>query len=477
MKLALPKGRLLKDTATLLERAGLALEGYDKRSRSYRLKSSGFPDLFSKVFQERDIPIQVAIGNYDLGICGLDWVAELLAKYPSGDLVKVRDLGYGRSDIFAVASRHAGISSAVKVNNGFDRVRIVSEYQNLAESFALKQRFKRFSILPIYGAGEVYPPESADLAIINQTSVSSFANYDLVPLATILSSSAFLIANRNGLAKADLSELLACLQPLETETEAETILPIDDETKDKKATDNEKMRGEIESGNGETIRLALPDGHLSKSAAEFLDKAGLNIRGYSGKLATRRPTIDFPGVVIKVIRPQDMPLQVANANFDLAITGEDWLSDHLYRFPSSPVKKILKLGFGKVTVVAVVSEDLPTREVSGLRDLVKEGGLPTLRVASEYVNIADKYARDHHLERCKIIPTWGASEAFLPEDADLLIENTETGETLAKHNLAVIDTILESSACLIGHRRALSHPSKKGGIERIIDVIKRGCQE
>ena len=91
------------------------------------------------------------------------------------------------------------------------------------------------------------------------------------------------------------------------------------------------------------------------------------------------------------------------------------------------------------------------------------------------MNIADKYARDNHLERYKIIPTWGASEAFLPEDADLLIENTETGETLARHNLTVIDTIFKSSACLIGHRDTLSHPSKKGRIERIIDVIKKGC--
>ncbi|TEU02415.1 MAG: ATP phosphoribosyltransferase [Dehalococcoidia bacterium] len=474
MKLALPKGRLLKDTAALLERAGLRPEGYDERSRSYRLKSSGFPDLFFKVFQERDIPIQVAIGNYDLGICGLDWVAELLAKYPSSDLVKVRDLVYGRSDLCVVASGRSGISSLGVINDGFDRVRIVSEYQNLAESFALRQRLRRFSILPIWGAGEVYPPESADLAIIAETAAGNLASYDLVPLARILTSTAFLIANRDGLAKADISELLACLQPFEAETEAETVLPAGGEAKGEKMAEGE-----------EVVRIALPDGHLLKPAAEFLDKAGLNIRGYAGEMgeggecresekATRRPTIDLPGVTIKVIRPQDMPLQVANENFDLAITGQDWLNDHLYRFPSSPVKEILKLGFGKVTVVAVVSKDLPAHDVHGLRDLVIGGLLPTLRVASEYVNIADKYARDNHLERCKIIPTWGASEAFLPEDADLLIENTETGETLARHNLTVIDTIFKSSACLIGHRDTLSHPSKKGRIERIIDVIKKG---
>ena len=477
MKLALPKGRLLKDSASLLERADVGLEGYDKRSRSYRLKSSRFPDLFSKVFQERDIPIQVTIGNYDLGICGLDWVEELMAKYPSGELVKLRDLGYGRSDIYVVTSGHSGVSSLEEINDRFARVRIVSEYQNMAESFARRQRLRRFSILPIYGAGEVYPPESADLAIITEASAGSFASYDLVPLSMILTSNATLIANRNSLAKVDLSEFLRCLQPFAAETKAGTVLPAAGEVKGGKIHSvkgpGDKVEGRV--GDSEVTRLALPDGHLLKSAAEFLEKAGLNIRGYSGTPATRRLTTDLPGVMIKVIRPQDMPLQVANDNFDLAITGEDWLKDHLYCFPSSPVKEILKLGFGKVTLVAVVSQNLPARDVRELRDLVTGGYIPSLRVASEYVNIADKYARDNHLGRFKIIPTWGASEAFLPEDADLLIENTETGETLSRHNLAVIDTIFESSACLIGHRDILSHTSKKGGIERIIDIIRKGC--
>ena len=91
MKLALPKGKLQKETAALLDRAGFGLDDYNERSRSYRLKSSRFPDMFVKVFRERDIPIQVAIGNYDIGICGLDWMGELMAKYPSSDVVKLKD--------------------------------------------------------------------------------------------------------------------------------------------------------------------------------------------------------------------------------------------------------------------------------------------------------------------------------------------------------------------------------------------------
>lgn len=462
MKLALPKGRLLADTAALLEGVGLGLSGYDERSRSYRPKCTKFQDLFLKVFQEKDIPIQVSIGNYDLGICGLDWVEELLAKYPSGDLVKVRDLGYGKSDLCVVASKYSGIASVGEIDDRFDRVRIVSEYQNLAESFALRQRLRRFGILQIWGAAEVYPPESADLAIIAETSVDSFSNYDLVPLARILTSRAVLIANRNSLAKVDMARFLPYFPASEEEAADEQSSPVT----------TRKKFNTMPQGEKGGIRLALPDGHQQRPTMEFLKQAGLNIRGYSEALATRGPTIGIDGVAVKVIRPQDMPLQVANENFDLAITGQDWLKDHLYRFPSSPAQEILALGFGKVAIVAVVSEDSPASDIGCLRDLVRAGIVPSVRVASEYVNIADGYARDNHLERYKVIPTWGASEAFLPEDADLLIENTETGETLARHNLRIIDTLFESSACLIGNRNTLSDPSRKDKIGRIIKIFE-----
>ena len=67
--------------------------------------------------------------------------------------------------------------------------------------------------------------------------------------------------------------------------------------------------------------------------------------------------------MIKVIRPQDMPLQVANDNFDLAITGIDWVTDHLDLFPSSPVQALLDLKLGWVKIVAVVSNDVPANNI------------------------------------------------------------------------------------------------------------------
>jgi ATP phosphoribosyltransferase len=171
-----------------------------------------------------------------------------------------------------------------------------------------------------------------------------------------------------------------------------------------------------------------------------------------------------------------MPLQVANGNFDLAITGKDWVREHLYQFPSSPLTELLDLGFGRVKIVAVVVNDLPVSDTYGLRKFWSERP-EALRIASEYTNIADKYARDNHLGRYRIVPTWGATEAFLPEDADLLIENTQTGRTLAKHNLKIIDTILHSSACLIGNANVIHSPLKRTRVESIVAALRTAVKE
>jgi len=137
IKIALPKGRLLRRTAALLQKADWGLDEYHSKIDFYHPKSRRFPDLVVKVFHEKDIPVQVAVGNYELGICGLDWVEELLVKYPSSALVKVKDLGYGWSTLYmATASQSVATVEQLKSSSGI--IRIVSEYPNLAESFALR---------------------------------------------------------------------------------------------------------------------------------------------------------------------------------------------------------------------------------------------------------------------------------------------------------------------------------------------------
>jgi len=452
----------------LLQRAGWGLSGYHERTRLYRLKSQRFPNLSAKVFHEKDIPIQVAIGNYDLGICGLDWVEELLVKYPSSALVKVKNLGYGGGALYVVVSQSEGVSTVEEVRAREDMVRIASEYPNLAESLALNLRLRRFSIFPLWGGAEVYPPESAELALIPGGKGERFFDYELMSISEVLNYSAFLIANKGSWETKEMSEVLASIDDELPVTKRQPSVA--------EVAGAPKAVGQSAPAAEDVVRLALPDGHQQLPTLRLLNKAGIQIDDYPSPTGNRRPTTNLDGVVIKVIRPQDMPLQVANGNFDLAITGRDWLMEHLYRFPSSPVTELLDLKLGKVKIVVVISRDLSVSDIYSLRRLSAERLVP-FRVASEYVNIADKYARDNHLGMYRVVPTWGASEAFLPEDADLLIENTQTGRTLARHNLKIIDTIFESTACLIGNADSVFSSGQRERIKSITETLRVAVED
>jgi ATP phosphoribosyltransferase len=433
----------MAQTAAMLEAAGWGLDGYHDKARLYRLKSSRFPALAAKIFHEKDIPVQVAVGNYDLGICGLDWIEELLAKYPSSALIKLNNLGYGQGALFTAVS--------------------ASEYPNLAESLAARLRLRRFSIFPLWGAAEAYPPDSAELVVLPRRTQEELLERGLRPISRLLDFKAYLIANRESLKDKDLAEVVASIDgsTLPDEPPAEGI-------------DVGGASARIVPGMpAEAVKLALPDGHQQRHVRSILDKAGISISDYPSAEGNRRPEIGLEGIAVKVIRPQDMPLQVANGNFDLAITGRDWLTEHRHQFPQSPVDELLDLKYGWVRVVAVVSQDVAAESAEDLANLYRG---KCLRVASEYINIADHYARVNHLGDYRVIPTWGATEAFLPEDADLLIENTETGGTIARHNLKIIDKLFESTACLVANSASIASKAKSRRIENITALLKKAVE-
>jgi ATP phosphoribosyltransferase len=467
VKIALPKGRLLKDTALLAARSGWELSDYSEGARLYHLSSARFPGLTAKIFHEKDIPIQVAMGNYDLGICGLDWIQELMAKYPGSDLVKIKNLDYGALSLFLAAARSSPLAVPGAIRNAAQTIDIASEYPNLAESLALNCRFKHFNVFPLWGAAEIFPPENADLVLLSTLPGADLYTSGLVSVLKVLDSSACLIANKTSWETSDLSEILNSLNISSAAGKAVNG-----------ALSQESPRNEVTAVKempAEQVRLALPDGHAQKHVVNVLNKAGIRIADYPSASGNRRPEIGLEGVCVKVIRPQDMPLQVANHKFDIAITGQDWVREHLYQFPSSPMVELVDLKYSRVKIVAAVHNDLPVSDIAALSRLARQKGL-RLRVASEYVRIADKYARDNHLGMYRIIPTWGATEAFLPDDADILIENTETGATLKRHNLKIIETLFESTACLIASEKALQSP-RAAIINSIAATLKRAVEE
>jgi ATP phosphoribosyltransferase len=442
IKLALPGGDVRDEAAKLLTSLGLHSGEYANGSRAYRFPLAGV-ETELRVFREKDIPIQIALGNYDLGICNRVWLDELQARFPQDQVVSLCQFSFGSADVVAAASpqtlRELG---PVEGWGGTSGLRIVSEYPNLAESFALRARLPRYHVIPVWGAAASYPPEDAEIAVFADAGDTT-ERLGLTAIARLASGSASLLANRSALARRDLSPVLAPL--LRAGLPRDWTRPVHSPA----LLRGQSARQLQTARNDGSVRLALPDGHAQRHTHAALAAAGFEFEGYGEKSCVARPRTGIPGLIAKVIRPQDMPQQVAFGSFDLAITGRDWLLDHEIAFPSSPVQEVADLHRSRYSLCAVVDDRLPG---DGLTDAIRHWhsqGRLVIRIASEYANLADHYARQRHLGRYQIIPVSGASEGFVPEDAEILIEGTETGTSVAANRLKIIDRIFESTNCVI----------------------------
>ena len=452
IRIALPTGDLRAATASLLDAAGAGIADYAAGSRALRFPLAG--GGVARVFREKDIPVQVALGNYDLGVCGLAWVEELAQRFPGHDVVRLRDLGFGATSLWL----------AVAGDTCEPSLRFASEYANVAVAVARRMRLRRYRVFPLLGAADAFPPEDADVVLIAARDAADVEAHGLRPLWKVLDSSAWLIANRRSLARSDLSPALAQLLAGPGAPAAPSQLSVP-------ATLGLRP---VERGARDVVRIALPDGHQQPDAVAALQAAGLRVRGYDEGNVVRRPQIDVDGAEVKVIRPQNMAQQVALGQFDLAITGRDWLFDHLVEFPSSPVEQIVDLGRCRYGLAAIVKDVRAGTVAGAVREWHERAPGAPIRVASEYANIADHFARDRHLGRYSVIPIAGASEGFVPDDAEILIEGIDTGSSVRANELTVLERFFESTNCLIANKRR-PEGAARAVFDGIVERLRAGA--
>ena len=67
--------------------------------------------------------------------------------------------------------------------------------------------------------------------------------------------------------------------------------------------------------------------------------------------------------------------------------------------------------------------------------------------------------------------SYGATEAKVPEMMDALVDLTETGSTLRRNGLKIIDTILTSTTRLIANKDAWADPVKRAAIEEVRTLL------
>ena len=450
VRVALPRGDLRSPVDAHLRTVDFVVDGYGSGARTYRFGVEERPGIAVRVFSDGDIPIQVALGQYDLGIASGTWIDELLVRHRLDSVVPLLQIDVQGEDV--VAAGAPGVTLAALASAG--TVRVATEYPNLAQHFLAHARVPDYRLFEVWAQAEAWPPQDAELCVAPRKAA---LKEGLEIYGDVHRGGVWLIANRDSLATRDLSGALEPLLRIPRASVAGGLVT-------PASLDGVTRTFAPRTEKRELFRIAVPDGHAQRHTVAALASAGISFPGYEEASAARYPDSGRADVQVKVMRPQDMPRAVALGQIDLALTGRDWLRAFLATFPSAPVVELCDLMRSKYRLGAVVSEDLPVETMEeAIAYWRRDDPDVPIRVASEYVSLADEYARSRHLGAYRVIPISGASEGFVPEDAEILIEGTETGTTLRANRLRMIDLIMESTNCAIG---AVTRPDGQRGVLR-----------
>jgi ATP phosphoribosyltransferase len=214
-----------------------------------------------------------------------------------------------------------------------------------------------------------------------------------------------------------------------------------------------------------TVTFGIPSkGRLMEQAAATLLKAGFEIersgtdRGYRGTLK------GIEGVEVAFLSAGEIAQNLHDGRIEFGITGED-----LLREKSNPadgyVSVLAALDFGYANVVVAIPECW--LDVASMADLdeVSESFYSAhgrrLRVATKYLNLTRRFFAEKGVTGYRIVESLGATEgAPAAGTAEIIVDITTTGSTLAANNLKILDDgiILKSSAVIAVSQSALTDP-------------------
>ena len=209
------------------------------------------------------------------------------------------------------------------------------------------------------------------------------------------------------------------------------------------------------------LKLVLPKGSLETSTFGLFEAADLTVQRSSAR--EYAASIDDPRIdSVAVIRPQEIPRYIEDGHFDLGITGQDWIAE-----TNSDVVEIGQLHYAKAT-------PRPVKIVLAMAD---SSGVDTpdqipaeLSVSTEYINLTEAYFKKLG-KPAKILRSYGSNEAKVPGIVDAIVHNVETGGTLKRNGLHVVDTLMESWTVLVANRKTMEDDAKRQAIEEIQPLL------
>jgi ATP phosphoribosyltransferase len=207
--------------------------------------------------------------------------------------------------------------------------------------------------------------------------------------------------------------------------------------------------------------VAVPSkGRLQENAEAFFTNAGLSLAKPRGAREYRGTMMGVDNVEIAYLSASEIASQLATGAVHLGVTGEDLVRETI---PGADRRVLLieKLGFGFANVVVAVPQAwIDVRTMADLDDVTtgfREQHNRRMRVATKYINLTRGFFASHGVIDYRIVESAGATEgAPATGTAELIVDITTTGATLAANGLKVLDdgVILKSQASLVASREA-----------------------
>jgi ATP phosphoribosyltransferase len=209
------------------------------------------------------------------------------------------------------------------------------------------------------------------------------------------------------------------------------------------------------------LKLVLPKGSLERATLALFDAADLPVK--RGSERDYHGTIDDPRVErVSLLRPQEIPRYVEEGFFDLGITGRDWIEETGAKVASLAELPYSKQTSNPVRVVLAVHRDLGVTRPEELR--------PGLKVSTELPNITRRWFAELGLP-VRIFPSYGATEAKVPEIVDAVVDLTETGSTLRSHGMVVIATLLTSFTEVVANPDSAADPARRQAMDDLVTLL------
>ncbi|HEX9039462.1 MAG TPA: ATP phosphoribosyltransferase, partial [Trebonia sp.] len=210
------------------------------------------------------------------------------------------------------------------------------------------------------------------------------------------------------------------------------------------------------------LSLVLPKGSLEKATLDLFDAADLTVRRASDR--DYHASIDDPRIDrVRFLRPQEIPSYLERGLFDIGITGRDWITETQADVASLGELQYSKATSNPVRVVLAVPDGAPWRSVADL----PEG----IRISTEFPSLTERFLASHGV-KAMIVPSYGATEAKVPDIVDAIVDLTETGSSLRKNGLRILETLLTSYTELVACPVAFADPDKRAAMEDIALLLR-----